>query len=77
MLNASVGLGAMIMNVFCLSIGMGLNNALDTLVSQAFGNGQFELCGLYLNRARIVNLFVIVPIIVVLVFTEELLVAFG
>ena len=40
-LNASVGLGGMIMNVFCLSVGMGMNNALDTLVSQAYGNGQF------------------------------------
>ena len=32
-LNAAVGLGNMIMNVFCLSVGMGMNGALDTLVS--------------------------------------------
>ena len=38
-LTAAIGLGNMVLNVCCVSIAMGLNGALDTLVSQAFGRG--------------------------------------
>ena len=40
-----VGLGNLLINVVCFSIGMGLNGALDTLVSQAYGDKQLYLCG--------------------------------
>ena len=40
-----VGLGNLLINVICFTIGMGLNGALDTLVSQAHGDRQSYLCG--------------------------------
>ena len=67
----------MVLNTICLSIAMGLNGALDTLVSQAFGNGQYRMCGVYMNRARVVNAAFFVPMCVVLLLTEEILIAFG
>ena len=56
---------------------MGFNGALDTLVSQAFGNGQYRMCGVYMNRARVLNFAFFIPICVMLLYTEEILVALG
>merc|ERR1719223_110568 len=38
-------------------ISAGILGALDTLVSQAFGAGQHELCTVYMQRARFLNCF--------------------
>ena len=46
---SGVGLGNMTNNLCALSIIMGFNSALDTLVSQAAGAGNIELSGVYLN----------------------------
>lgn len=51
---AGVGLGNMYINIFCLSVINGINGALATLVSQAFGSGNMRQCGIFLNRGRIV-----------------------
>mmetsp|Transcript_2104 Transcript_2104/g.2678 ORF Transcript_2104/g.2678 Transcript_2104/m.2678 type:complete len:82 (-) Transcript_2104:48-293(-) len=40
---AGVGLGNMMLNVTTVSIGVGLNGAIDTLVSQAFGDKEYYL----------------------------------
>ncbi len=53
---AGVGMGNMVQNVLGLSIVMGFGGALDTLVSQAYGSGNLQLCGKYLNRGRFVIL---------------------
>ena len=54
-----------------------MNGAIDTLVSQAFGNKQYYLCGWFLNRGRIVQLIFFIPEVVICLFTKEVLVAFG
>ena len=46
---AGVGLGNMTNNLCALSIILGFNSALDTLISQAAGAGNIELSGVYLN----------------------------
>ena len=76
-LTAAIGLGNMVLNTFCVSVAIGFNGALDTLVSQAFGNGQYRMCGVYMNRARVINVAFFVPICIVLFLTEEILLAFG
>ena len=72
-----VGLGNLMINVVWFSVGMGMNGAIDTLVSQAFGNKQYYLCGWFLNRGRIVQLIFFIPEVVICLFTKEVLVAFG
>ncbi|CAI2385954.1 unnamed protein product [Moneuplotes crassus] len=69
-----VGLANMLLNVVCFSIGMGLNGAIDTLVSQAYGNHKYYLCGCYLNRGRIIQAMFFIPEVIILLFTKEILI---
>ncbi|CAI2363767.1 unnamed protein product [Moneuplotes crassus] len=72
-----VGLANMLLNVVCFSIGMGLNGAIDTLVSQAYGNHKYYLCGCYLNRGRIIQAIFFIPEVIILLFTKEILILLG
>jgi len=47
---AAVGLGYMIIYMLVMATSFGLNTAIETLVSQAFGAGDHQMCGRYLNR---------------------------
>ena len=73
---AGVGMGNVIANIMCLSFVMGFNQALDTLISQAYGAGQIRLCGTILNRGRIISILVFIPILIMLSHTEEILLSF-
>jgi len=46
---AAVGLSHMVINILAFSFIFGMNSAVETLVSQAYGNNNLKLCGLYLN----------------------------
>ena len=54
---SAVGLGNLIMNSMVIAVIYSLNAVIETLVSQAAGTGNYEICGVYLNRAIIVNTF--------------------
>ena len=56
---------------------MGMNGALDTLVSQAYGAEQHVLCGVYLNRARLINTFIFIPLMGILLCSKYMLSALG
>ena len=56
---------------------MGLNFAFDTFSSQAKGAGNMDLVGVYLNRARLINFLVFIPIYFILGHTSQALVAIG
>ena len=71
---AGVGMGNLIMSVFGLSIILGLNGALETLISQAYGNRNLELCGIYLNRGRVVLIIISFPIVLVLSNAKTILI---
>lgn len=73
----SVGLGSMFQNVFGFSLGAGLNSALDTLVSQSFGAGEYERTGEFLRQAQLLSLAVSVPCAVALLFAGDFFVAVG
>ena len=48
---AGLGLANMLLNIFGMAIGQGMNSAIETLVSQAYGFRDYRSCGLHLNRA--------------------------
>ena len=75
---AVVGLSATCCNMMVQSISCGVNYAQDSLTSQAFGADRLHMCGVYLNRGRIVQTitfctFAIWP----LIFGEQILLAIG
>lgn len=68
---AGVGMANMYVNIFCMSLMMGLNGTLNTFVSQAYGFGDYWMCGVYLNRGRIVMTLLYIPLFVLFLFTEK------
>ena len=72
---AGVGMGNCIQNMCGYSIVVGLNGALETLVSQAYGAKDFDRCGLYLNRGRFVLLLTFSIVFCILSHTEMILIA--
>ena len=74
---AGVGLGTLYINIFCQSIILGLNGAVSTLVSQAYGAGNLRKCGILLNRGRIVAIIAFIPILIVLLLCEEFFLVIG
>jgi len=82
-----IGLGSIIITTLCYSVSFGLNSALETLVSNAYGLAQnskeselFRIemrkqCGQYLNMARLVNTSLIIfPTILLFLFADEILI---
>ena len=52
---AAVGLAIMMQNCVAINTAFGLLGALDTLVSQNYGAGRYELCCVHLQRGRAVT----------------------
>jgi MATE family multidrug resistance protein len=52
-----------------------LNGALETLISQSYGAGKFEECGVFLNRGKVVATLVMIPIIIIYIFADSILIA--
>ena len=67
----------MLVNVTGFSIAIGLNSALVTLVSQAYGANNLKLCGIYLNRSRFILFGLFVPIGCIIFNSEAILIAIG
>ena len=74
---AGVGIGNLTMNLLALSIAFGFNGALESLISQAYGSGNLVLCGVYLNRSRVVLLGFLTPMLMILMQTDKILIAIG
>ena len=74
---AGIGLGTSFLECLTLYIIMGMNGALETLVAQAYGADQLVLCGVYLNRARVINTVIFLPLMFILLFTKPILSALG
>jgi MATE family multidrug resistance protein len=72
---AGVGMGSMLINVLFFAIGQGLNGTIETFVSQANGAGLHYMCGVYLNRARVLVSLVLLPIAFVFYFTDVILIS--
>jgi Na+-driven multidrug efflux pump len=74
---AGLGVGTSILECFTVYILMGMNEVQETLVSQAFGAGQLKLCGTYLNRGLLINTVIFIPLVVMLLFSRQILEAIG
>ena len=72
---AGVGMGNMLINVLCFAVTQGMNSALESFVSHSFGAGKYDKCGILLNRGKFVSSMVMVPLIIIYIFSEEILVA--
>ncbi len=57
----ALSLSTTFINVFGYAFISGFASALDTLVSQSFGNGDFRMCGVYLGRAVLVTSLAMIP----------------
>ena len=70
---AGVGLGTTMNHIFGCCILFGFNRAMDTLVCQAYGAKNLALCGVYLNRARVIGTLAFIPVAIVLLNCKALL----
>ena len=50
---AGIGLGNMTQNLFAVAFIESFNSVIQVLGSQAYGSGNLKLCGIYLNRGRV------------------------
>ena len=70
-------MGNIAINMLGVSVFFGFNGALDTLVSQAMGSKDLHLCGIYLNRGRIINTLVFIPVFLAFCLSGRILKALG
>jgi MATE family multidrug resistance protein len=71
-------LSTMVTNITCLSVGLGLASALDTLCSQAYGAKSYKKMGIYLQSSILVLGISLVPMFLInWWFTESILLACG
>ncbi|CAI2365081.1 unnamed protein product [Moneuplotes crassus] len=73
---AGLGLGVMFISMFVFGTFEGLNGAIDTLASQYYGSGDYRGCNLVLNRARVINSFIFIPVAIILALSKEILIFF-
>ena len=71
---AGVGLGNMYVNIVCQSLIIGLNGAISTLASQAYGAENYHKVGIYLNRGRFISLVSFIPMALVIMNCEWVLI---
>ena len=71
---AGVGLGNMLLNVLVFAVTMGLNGTIETFVAWSYGRGDKMMCGLHLNRARVVVTACIIPVMILFIFIDKILI---
>ena len=74
---AGVGLANVFSCIALITVIEGINGALETLVSQAYGFGQLHLCGVYFNRGRFVLTAIFIPLAVMLCYSNQILIVLG
>lgn len=72
---AGFGLGNFLLNAMFMSLAFGLNGALETFVSQAYGRRNLRLCSSYLHRSRVVVTICFILTFAILSNAERILLA--
>ena len=73
-MTAGAGLATMIINLCLSSILYGSTQAMETLVSQAYGKDDQELMISYMKRGRMIEIFLFIALACILWFTEPILI---
>lgn len=74
---AGLGMGNVLISAICLAFSFGLNGTLESKVSQCYGSDEYEMCGVWLNRGRMINTFLMIPIGILFMCTEQIMIAIG
>ena len=74
---AGIGLAAMILKFTIFWPLVGMNGALETLVAHAYGAGDLRICVNYLNRSRMINTVITIPLIFLVYSSRKLLAEVG
>nr|XP_043618171.1 protein DETOXIFICATION 16-like [Erigeron canadensis] len=64
-------------NVTGFSFMMGMGSALETFCGQAYGAKQYQMLGMHLKRAMVIQILMSIPISLIWVFTRNILTYFG
>ena len=71
---AGVGLGNMLINVCVFAVAYGLNGTIETFVGWSFGAEKHYECGLHLNRAKVIIMVILFPVIVMFFYVDTILI---
>ena len=71
------GLGGITANILVFSFGIGMCGGIDTLVSQAYGRKDYDLCKVYLNVSKIIMALLFIPQLILLCFSKDLFILIG
>ncbi|TNV79517.1 hypothetical protein FGO68_gene531 [Halteria grandinella] len=74
---SALAIGGIVLSISLLSLGVTFNGALDTLIPQAFGQGDPRLCRVYLNRQLYLTTFVYMVLAIPLFMVEHFLESMG
>ena len=72
---AGIGLGNMLLNMFVFAISNGMNGTIESFVGWSYGSQRYGECGLHLNRARIMILVIMIPVIITFFYVDTILIA--
>lgn len=73
----TMGLGFMVNRLVSQNFILGFSAGYDTLGSQAYGKGEYKMCGVYLYRAWIIIQLLIVPTYALVYMSDKVLLLFG
>ena len=65
----------MLLNVLIFAVSMGLVGTIETFVAWSFGKNEWAMCGVHLNRGRIIVTAYLIPVAVLFFFMDSILVA--
>ena len=71
-LQAAFGIGSSTISILLLASASSFVTGLDSLMSQAYGNNSFKLCGAYRNRMMIVTAMIFTPFLIPIQFVKYL-----
>ena len=74
---AGIGVATTTHFVLSYSLMFAAAKPMETYTSQAFGNGDLRLCGVYLNRSRAIVSVFFIPLALLLSRTKDILLAFN
>ena len=70
-------MGNVMISAFCMAFCFGLNGTLESKISQAYGAHNYGMCGVWLNRGRIIATLLMIPIAFLFFSSFNMIMAIG